>query len=46
MYGRYGGGQNKESAWPLEKGSHDFAPFVTGNVERYEWGNLSNFLEA
>ncbi|XP_076259597.1 myogenesis-regulating glycosidase isoform X2 [Rhynchophorus ferrugineus] len=36
----YGGGQNQESAWPLEKGYHDFQPFVTGNVENHEWGNV------
>ncbi|XP_019763989.1 myogenesis-regulating glycosidase isoform X2 [Dendroctonus ponderosae] len=36
----YGGGQNQESAWPLEKGAHDFRPFITGNVERHEWGNV------
>ncbi|XP_030756966.1 myogenesis-regulating glycosidase [Sitophilus oryzae] len=36
----YGGGQTQESAWPLEKGLHDFQPFVTGNVEHHEWGNV------
>ncbi|CAH1135129.1 unnamed protein product [Ceutorhynchus assimilis] len=36
----YGGGQNQESAWPLEKGGHGFRPFVTGHVERHEWGNV------
>ncbi|XP_050303978.1 myogenesis-regulating glycosidase isoform X2 [Anthonomus grandis grandis] len=35
----YGGGQTKESAWPLEKGGHNFSPFVTGNIEFHEWGN-------
>ncbi|KAF5289192.1 hypothetical protein FQR65_LT00078 [Abscondita terminalis] len=36
----YGGGQTSESAWPLEKGLHNFAPFVTGRVEKHEWGNV------
>lgn len=36
----YGGGQTSESAWPLEKGLHDFAPFVTGRIEKHEWGNV------
>ncbi|KAL1509393.1 hypothetical protein ABEB36_004142 [Hypothenemus hampei] len=36
----YGGGQNQESAWPLEKGAHNFQPFVTGHVDRHEWGNV------
>ncbi|XP_017773034.1 PREDICTED: uncharacterized family 31 glucosidase KIAA1161 isoform X2 [Nicrophorus vespilloides] len=36
----YGGGQNAESAWPLEKGGHDFAPFVTGRVDKHQWGNV------
>ncbi|KAF2901313.1 hypothetical protein ILUMI_04874 [Ignelater luminosus] len=37
----YGGGQTAESAWPLEKGLHDFSPFVTGKLrENHEWGNV------
>ncbi|XP_060526569.1 myogenesis-regulating glycosidase isoform X2 [Cylas formicarius] len=36
----YGGGQTAESAWPLEKGAHDFQPFITGQVDRHEWGNV------
>ncbi|XP_031337819.1 myogenesis-regulating glycosidase isoform X1 [Photinus pyralis] len=36
----YGGGQTSESAWPLEKGLHSFAPFVTGRIEKHEWGNV------
>lgn len=28
----YGGGQNAESAWQLEKGNHDFSPFITGTL--------------
>lgn len=36
----FGGGQTAESAWPLEKGSHFFQPFITGTVESHEWGNV------
>lgn len=36
----YGGGQTQESAWPLEKGQHGFQPFITGDVQRHEWGNV------
>ncbi|KAJ8914957.1 hypothetical protein NQ315_002481 [Exocentrus adspersus] len=36
----YGGGQTAEFAWPLERGGHDFHPFVTGKVEQQEWGNV------
>ncbi|XP_057651254.1 myogenesis-regulating glycosidase [Diorhabda carinulata] len=36
----YGGGQTAESAWPLEKGSHFYQPFITGNIETHEWGNV------
>lgn len=36
----YGGGQTAESAWPLEKGSHSFQPFITGTVDTHEWGNV------
>ncbi|XP_045467936.1 myogenesis-regulating glycosidase isoform X3 [Harmonia axyridis] len=36
----YGGGQNAESAWQLEKGHHEFSPFITGNVDKHEWGNV------
>ncbi|XP_063908842.1 myogenesis-regulating glycosidase isoform X3 [Zophobas morio] len=36
----YGGGQTAESAWPLENGNHDFAPFITGRVDKHEYGNV------
>lgn len=36
----YGGGQTAENAWPLEKGDHDFAPFITGRTDKYQWGNV------
>uniref|UniRef100_A0A6P7GHC2 Myogenesis-regulating glycosidase n=1 Tax=Diabrotica virgifera virgifera TaxID=50390 RepID=A0A6P7GHC2_DIAVI len=36
----YGGGQTAENAWPLEKGSHFYQPFITGNIETHEWGNV------
>lgn len=36
----YGGGQTAENAWPLEKGYHDFAPFITGRTDKKQWGNV------
>lgn len=36
----YGGGQTAENAWPLEKGDHGYAPFVTGRIDKHEWGNV------
>ncbi|XP_049820816.1 myogenesis-regulating glycosidase isoform X3 [Aethina tumida] len=36
----YGGGQTAENAWPLEKGNHTFHPFITGTVDKHEWGNV------
>lgn len=36
----YGGGQTAESAWPLEKNTQSFAPFVTGRIEKHKWGNV------
>ncbi|XP_065157579.1 myogenesis-regulating glycosidase isoform X2 [Atheta coriaria] len=36
----YGGGDNAESAWPLEKAEHDYSPFVTGRVEKHRWSNV------
>lgn len=36
----YGGGQTAENAWPLEKGNHGYAPFITGRVDKHEWGNV------
>lgn len=36
----YGGSQMAELAWPLAKGGHDFAPFITGRVDQHEYGNV------
>lgn len=36
----YGGGQTAENAWPLDKGDHDFAPFITGRINKHQWGNV------
>ncbi|KAK9874962.1 hypothetical protein WA026_005777 [Henosepilachna vigintioctopunctata] len=36
----YGGGQNSESALLLEKRHHPFSPFITGRVDKHEWGNI------
>lgn len=36
----YGGGQTAENAWPIDKGHHDFAPFITGRIDKHRWGNV------
>lgn len=36
----YGGGQTAENAWPLDKGNHEFAPFITGRINKHRWGNV------
>lgn len=36
----YGGGQTADSAWPIQKKSFDFAPFVTGDTSQNLWGNV------
>lgn len=36
----YGGGQPSDPAWPLEKTSQKYSPFITGRIERHSWGNV------
>lgn len=36
----YGGGLTKNGDWPLERASFDFAPFITGDVNVHQWGNV------
>lgn len=36
----YGAGQTSQTAWPLEKNTQSFAPFVTGRIEKHPWGNV------
>nr|XP_022900826.1 uncharacterized family 31 glucosidase KIAA1161 isoform X2 [Onthophagus taurus] len=36
----YGGGQNQDVSWPLNKLNHDFVPFITGSIEKHQWGNV------
>ncbi|XP_012544936.1 myogenesis-regulating glycosidase isoform X2 [Bombyx mori] len=36
----YGGGQSFNLTWPLDAGSISFTPFVTGDMQKSQWGNL------
>ncbi|KAJ9599273.1 hypothetical protein L9F63_010275, partial [Diploptera punctata] len=36
----YGGGQTHSMAWPMEKGTVEWSPFITGDVRENEWGNV------
>ncbi|XP_011554069.3 myogenesis-regulating glycosidase isoform X3 [Plutella xylostella] len=36
----YGGGQSTNLTWPLDTGSIDFTPFVTGDMQKSQWGNV------
>lgn len=36
----YGGGQNAQSEWHLEKAAHPFTPFITGVIDKFQWGNV------
>lgn len=36
----YGGGESLGSRWPLDKGHIRMTPFVTGDEDRTEWGNV------
>ncbi|XP_077284721.1 myogenesis-regulating glycosidase isoform X2 [Arctopsyche grandis] len=35
----FGGGQFENVTWPLERGTHGFAPFITGDIKKHQWGN-------
>lgn len=36
----FGGGMTKSGAWPLQRASFDFVPFITGDVNVQQWGNV------
>ncbi|KAL0820832.1 hypothetical protein ABMA28_005505 [Loxostege sticticalis] len=36
----YGGGQSINVTWPLNFGSIDYTPFVTGDLHKAQWGNV------
>jgi myogenesis-regulating glycosidase len=41
----YGGGQSVKVTWPLNTGSIQYTPFVTGEMHKSQWGNvLSRYL--
>ncbi|CAO1413835.1 unnamed protein product [Diamesa tonsa] len=35
----YGGGLTQNADWPLEQASFKFAPFITGDGLKHQWGN-------
>ncbi|CAH2049651.1 unnamed protein product, partial [Iphiclides podalirius] len=36
----YGGGQSLNLTWPLDAGAIDFTPFITGDIQKAQWGNV------
>nr|XP_049702172.1 myogenesis-regulating glycosidase isoform X1 [Helicoverpa armigera] len=36
----YGGGQSLNLTWPLDRGSLDYTPFITGDMQKSQWGNV------
>ncbi|XP_028158491.1 myogenesis-regulating glycosidase isoform X2 [Ostrinia furnacalis] len=36
----YGGGQSINVTWPLNNGSINYTPFVTGDIHKAQWGNV------
>lgn len=36
----YGGGQSLNLTWPLDTGSMEFTPFITGDIQKSQWGNV------
>ncbi|XP_061720151.1 myogenesis-regulating glycosidase isoform X1 [Cydia pomonella] len=36
----YGGGQAANLSWPLNNGTIDFTPFITGNIQKSQFGNV------
>ncbi|KAI8433931.1 hypothetical protein MSG28_012101 [Choristoneura fumiferana] len=36
----YGGGQASNLTWPLNIGSIDFTPFITGDIQKSQFGNV------
>ncbi|XP_049871882.1 myogenesis-regulating glycosidase isoform X2 [Pectinophora gossypiella] len=41
----YGGGQSLNISWPINSGSIDYTPFITGDIQKSQWGNaLTRYL--
>ncbi|CAG5058965.1 unnamed protein product [Parnassius apollo] len=36
----YGGGQSLNLTWPINTGSIDFTPFITGDMQKSQWSNV------
>ncbi|KAM3958512.1 LOW QUALITY PROTEIN: myogenesis-regulating glycosidase [Aphomia sociella] len=36
----YGGGQSNNLTWPLNTGSIDYTPFITGDIQKTQWSNV------
>lgn len=36
----YGGGQSSNLSWPLNAGSIDYTPFITGDIQKSQFGNV------
>ncbi|XP_053611451.1 myogenesis-regulating glycosidase isoform X2 [Plodia interpunctella] len=36
----YGGGQSLNLTWPLDNGSIDYTPFITGDIQKNQWSNV------
>ncbi|XP_035447443.2 myogenesis-regulating glycosidase isoform X2 [Spodoptera frugiperda] len=36
----FGGGLSSNLTWPLESGSLDYTPFITGDMQKNQWGNV------
>ncbi|CAH4023361.1 myogenesis-regulating glycosidase isoform X2 [Pieris brassicae] len=36
----YGGGQSANLTWPLDSGSIEFTPFITGDMQKNQFGNV------
>ncbi|CAH2087317.1 unnamed protein product [Euphydryas editha] len=36
----FGAGQSVNLSWPLDTGSIDYTPFITGDMQKSQWGNV------
>ncbi|XP_039758514.1 myogenesis-regulating glycosidase isoform X2 [Pararge aegeria] len=36
----FGAGQSVNLTWPLDTGSIDYTPFITGDMQKSQWGNV------
>ncbi|CAK1542409.1 unnamed protein product [Leptosia nina] len=36
----YGGGQSANLTWPLDTGAIDYTPFITGDMQKHQFGNV------